>query len=308
MRSGKLRSVFSAVLCVLIFVSFTAGLLTMALDNTFDSSADLAIRAADEEYCRKMHEELMIALEKKMALVVIKTEDIADLLDEDELAGETRLATAAVMGEIFGGSAGAWTYENEELKVRIETLLGEYAAENGIEYEDGSAERVYGLICETVTSELRALPESYTAKAAPTAEKLQKVLDFKVVPLVLFVILTAAELLIMKRHLKTGIYSVVLPTYLGAFTVLAASSIMYAKDYFGETVIEGMIGILIRKVYLTVFGDMRQAGAVLTGLFLIMGLAISIALARKRRKKSRPRHRKIKLKAEIEEAEDGATE
>lgn len=284
MKKHKMRrtvkNVSTVLLCVIMYLSFAVGLFMMTLGHTFDNSTELALRAADEEYCEMMHEAVCKTIKNKMSLIPINVDEILVLLEENSIASDTKIATADMLGKLFGEGDAEWAYENEELRTRIEVLLREASDESGIEYAEGSADQVYGMICETVSAELKAVSDIYTAKAAPYAAKLLRLLDFWYIPMLLFAAAAAAELVLKKHHIKNGIYNMILPAYFGAFTVLAASSIMCYKDYLCRTVLDdAMLQRLMQRLYTAVFTDLRTAGLILSSLLLVMGIVMAVTLA-----------------------------
>lgn len=291
-RRRIIRSIVTVILSILMYLSFAAGILMITLNHTLDNGTDIVMRAVDSEYCEKMQRSVRNTLENKMSLMPINVDDILEFITEDVIVNDTKLAATDVVGELFGENTIKWSYENEALFEKIEILLKEYSDETGINYEEGSAEQVYGMICETVTAEIRTVSDIYTSKASPYVLKILRILSLWYIPCVLFVVFAAAELIILRHHIKNGVYNVILSAYFGAFTLLAASSIMYYKDYLGRTILgDVMLQELMQRLYLIVFYDLRQAGFVLTSLLLVMGIVMSVALALRGR-----RHR---LKAEV---------
>ena len=296
----KLRNIVSIFLAVLMFVSLAMGITMLMVNKIVEDVPSLGIRIVDNEYNKKMYESVYKSLENKMALVAIKPEDISDVLTEEIIKNNTMDAVVSVMNQIFSGDNADWEFKDENLREKIDALLKEYAASAGIEYEDGSSDKVYDMVCDTVTSELRIIPQSYLSKLEPIAKKIQSVCSYWIFPLILYAVCAGGILFLDRKNIKGAVYNAVLPSYFAMFTVFAGSALLYSKDYLAKTVLsDGMFQYFIRQVYNTVLYDIRQVSLILTILFLVMAVVIIIALAAKKRHHKHHRGHHSKRRSEL---------
>lgn len=283
-----LKKILTAVLCVCMFFTLTAGLVTLIAHRIVDSGTALGVRVIDSEYYEKVYDAVYASLEREMALVVIQPEDISDIITEDLIRENAPVAASALLRHIFDGAERDWEFESDALYERIDSYLSEYSAEAGIEYAEGSADQVYGMICDTVTAELKIVPDAVSHKAGAIVAKVRYVCGFWWLPMLLYVCFAAAVIYLGKRHMKNAAYNVVLPSYLASFTVFAAAAVLYSKDYFATTVLDdGILQHMIRQLYLTALGDVRNTAGAIAALLLIMGIVLSFAIALKGKRKRR---------------------
>lgn len=292
MDKKKVRRIFRKVgtfiLCIAMFISLAAGIVVATVNSVLSDGSSLVIDIVDSKYNDFICDAVYTELDRKMALVVIKTDDISDIITDEVIIESIPEATGSLVNRLLGGKAEVWRYENEELRTRISELLTAYASANNIEYEEGSADQVYDLICDTVSAEINVIPQSYISKVSPLFVKLGKICSFWYIPILVYVVCTAAVIYIGRRHIKHAVYNASLPSYFAAFTVCAVSAIMYSKDYLAKTIIKNeSFQHIIRQVYNSVLLDIRSTATVLSAMFIVMALVVILAISIRRRRLSR---------------------
>lgn len=281
-----LKKIATAILAVIMFASLAAGLFMGILNKTADDSISVSLKISDFGYSDKVYDAIYDSLERKMALVVISPEDISDIITKSVINEEAHKGAASLTDCIFGKEGVEYAYENDALFERIRTLLETYAAENHIEFEEGSAEAVYEMVCDTVTAEVRVLSPIYTEKLYTYTSKAVPMLELWWIPFAVWVLCGAGIVLLGLPHKRRTLYNILLPTYLGAFAVFAASVILYYKDYLGHTVLGG--GALMpymQGLYRAVLGNMWQSSLVISSILFAAGMLASIILSAVKRKK-----------------------
>ena len=254
------RNIVTVILGVLIFVSFFGGLLWMLVDREVKNSGQLCVEIADTAFTSAVYESFEKSLERNMALVAIKPEDISHILTKAELTNEVPRGVDWLTGCLMGKPHLDYKYENEELLAQIKVLLQAYADEHNVEFEEGSAEAVYGMVCDTVTAEVQLLSPKYAEKVHGVTSKLVPYLGMWYLPIAVWAVCVAGVLVIGRRRILNAVYNVILPTYLGSFTVFAAVYILYSKDYLANTVLGGTtLQLYLQRLYSGMFEGMRNA-------------------------------------------------
>ena len=292
-----LRKTITGILCVIMFLSLTVGLVAATVNSVITDNSSLVIDIVDSKYNDILCDCVYAELERKMALVVIEPDDISDIITDDVIIDAAPSATGSLINRLFGGNAEVWHYENEELRTRIGALLNAYAAANDIEYEEGSTDQVYELICDTVSAEMNVIPQSYIAKVSPLFVKLGNICSYWFIPIIIYVVCTAVLIQMGRKNIKNALYNAILPSYFAAFTVCASASIMYNKDYLAKTIIKNeSFQHVLRQVYNSVLENIRNTATVLSAMLLIMALIVIITtvVERKKRHSRRHRHRSVK--------------
>ena len=62
-----LKSILRVVLCILMFISMTAGCVWLLADQAADECHAVSVKVADEEYCDILYRAVQTSLERKMA-------------------------------------------------------------------------------------------------------------------------------------------------------------------------------------------------------------------------------------------------
>jgi len=279
----KAKTIFkkagTVVLCILMFLSLALSVASAIVNSTLKDSSELVIDTVDSEYTDILYDSVCSKLQRKMALVVIKPEDISDIITKDVVIDAAPISTASVLNRLFGKEDKPWEYKSEELYTRIGELLEAYAAEMEIEYEDGSVDQVYELICKTVSDEVNVIPQSYISKVSPLFVKLGKICSLWYIPVIVYVICTAAVILLGKRNIKNAVYNAVIPSFFATFTIYAASAILYSKDYLAKTIIKNeAFQHFLRQVYNSVLLNLKTTAIALSTLFVLMGIVVIIAM------------------------------
>lgn len=272
------RRIASVLLCLVMLDTLAVGIVMLAVRGAVSglSAAD----AVDDGYTELLYGELYEALEKKTALVVVKVEDISDIITEENVREEAVAASEAVICALLGRDGAEWHYENEALYERVLSVLTAYADESGIEYENGSAETVYTALCDTVTKELEVLPIGYAEKLSPAICALMRLCDAWYIPISTYIICTLCLLLIGRRYLRGALYDAALTSFVSAFAVSCCTSILYAKDYLAETVLDdGVLGYFLRNGFNSVMRDVRTISLIPTTVFGVLGIGAVIAAA-----------------------------
>lgn len=272
------RRIASVLLCLVMLVALAAGDIMLAVREAVSglSAAD----TVDDGYTELLYGELYETLEKKTALVVVKVGDISDIITEENVRDEAVAASEAVICALLGRDGAEWRYENEELYERVLSVLTDYAAANGIEYEEGSAETVYTALCDTVTEELEALPIGYAEKLSPAIRGLMRLCDAWYIPISTYVICALCLLLIGRKYIRGALYDAALTSFVSAFAVSCCTSILYAKDYLAATVLDdGVLGYFLRSGFNSVMYDVRTLSLIPTAVFGVLGIGAVISAA-----------------------------
>ena len=281
------RKVCTFILCIVMFVTLAVGVVAATMNSVLSDSSALVIGIIDSKYNGFICDAVYAELDRKMALVVIETDDISDIITEDVIIESIPEATGSLMNRLLGGNAEVWRYENKELRTRISELLTAYAAENSIEYEEGSADQVYDLICDTVSAEMNVIPQSYISKVSPLLVKLGKICSFWYIPILVYVLCTAAVICIGRRHIKNAVYNAILPSYFASFVICTVTAIMYSKDYFAKTIIKNeTFQHIIKQVYNSVLLNIRNTATVLSAMFIIMALVVILSMSIRRHRRT----------------------
>lgn len=279
-----LRRIATGILGVIIFVSFFAGLLWMLVDREVKNSGQLSVKLADTAFTTAVYESFEKSLERNMALVAIKPEDISHILTKEELSDEIPRGVDVLTSCLMGKPHLDYKYENEELLAEIARLLQAYADEHGVEFEEGSAEAVYGMVCDTVTAEVQLLSPKYADKIHGVTSKLAPYLGMWYVPFAVWALSIAGVLVIGRRRILNAVYNVILPTYLGSFTAFGAIFILHSKDYLANTVLGGTtLQLYLQGLYSGMLEGMRNASCFISLSLLIMGIIVSVALGMQHR-------------------------
>ncbi len=274
-----LRKILTAVLCVVMFLSLVTGIVAAMMNSTLKDSSSLVIDVVNAEYNDILYRSLTEELEKKMALVVIKPEDISDIITEELVQDVAPVSTGSLINRLFGGDDDIWEYKSDELRARIDELLVNYAAQMGIEYEEGSGDQVYEMICDVVSSEMNVIPQAYISKVAPFVVKLGKLCSYWYVPVIVYAVCVIAVLLIGRKRIKNAIYNAVLPSYFATFTVFAVSAVLYSKDYLAKTIIKNeAFQHLLRQIYNSVLLNIRNTATTLSVVFVLMAVVVILAM------------------------------
>lgn len=272
------RRIVSVLLCFVMLAALAAGV-TMLLVRRAVSGISAA-EAVDDGYAELLYDEVYAALEKKTALVVVKTDDISDIITEENVRTEAVAATEAVLDAMLGGDGAEWHYENEELYERVLSVLTDYAVAHGIEYEDGSAETVYTALCDTVTEELWAVSPDYAAGISPVICGLLRLCGMWYIPLGIYIICMLCVLPLGGKNVRGALYNVALASFVSVFAVACCTSILYGKDYLAETVLDNAVLLyFLRRIFNSVLYDVKTSAVILTAVFGAFGLAAAFASA-----------------------------
>ncbi len=289
----NLKKIAIVLLCIVIFLSSTVGLTMMIINTSLAPTGKIGLSVSDTMYGSKMYKAVCNSLEKKMALVAISFDDVSDILTEDVVRKAAPEVSVMLAKRILGTNTTEWRYKDEALLLRIEEKLTAYAEANGIEYEDGSANEVYEMICDTVSAELNVVPQSYVSKISPIFVKVRGLCKLWPIPIAVFVLACAGVILLGRRHPKRTIYTLMLPAYFSAFTVFCVSTILYSKDYLAKTVLGNeMLQYYIRGIYNAIISELKQISGVFVFVYLLVAALVIIAIAtdRKRRRKHHHHH------------------
>lgn len=286
-----IRKIAIALLCVIIFFSGVAGLAMVIVNNTLSSAGTLGLSVADSQYCDEVYNSVRETLEKRMALVAITLDDISDIITEEAIKDAAPEAAAMMSHRMLGVDTVEWRYESDELRLRIEEKLLAYAEANGIEYEDGSAEQVYEMVCDAVSAELNIVPQSYVAKVAPLFVKVKDLCALWYIPMAVAGLALVGVVLLGRRRVKSTVYNLMLPLYFSAFVVYCVSAILYSKDYLAKTVLgNSALQYYIRGIYNAVLSEMKQVSGGFTLVWIVVAIVITVAIAVDKSKRKRRHH------------------
>lgn len=285
MKNVKKAVTFLFALTIIVSVFF--GIVTFSVRSELRSASVLAVKIADDEYMDALCSRVNESVKRKLALVVITPEQLASYLDAAALRDEAVTALSSTVNCVFGNDFETYEYKNSDLRSTVESVLREYSEENEVVFADDSVDKVYDMLCETITDELRVVPEKYATKAAKYAAKIDAVCELFFAFLPLYAISVAVILILGRRRMRGALYNVLLPSYLGAFFAFAVSSVLISKDYLSATILKNeTFQHVLRSVYRYVLSDMKQLSLVLTLAFAASSAVIIVTLSVKRHRRS----------------------
>lgn len=275
-----MKTVLSVILAILIFISVACSIVLQQINHFIGDYQALYGRIFDAKYNYYVYNKVYTSLGDHMSLIVIRPDDISDILTRDEIEENASYALKSVLTAAFTGETSDWSYENEDLHAEITALLYDYAEKENIEYEEGSDDSVYEMICETITGNLKVLADKYTTRLYAYVHKIESISSLWYYFVILYAVCVLCILLLERKTLKNAFYNIALPSYLGAFSVFVVAAIMYSKDYLSNTVLSDLsLQHFVQQIYNTALYDVRTASLVVTVSFVVLSVAAIVIIS-----------------------------
>ena len=274
------KNIVTVVLAILMALSVPLGIITFSVRSEIRNTSVLTAKIADEEYISLVTARVQETVKRKLALVVIAPEQLADFFTAQALRDDAVTALASSVNCAFGREYEKYSYKNDALRDEIERTLRAFSEENQIEFAEGSTDKVYTLLCDSISDELRVVPEKYAQKAAKLSARAEKICSKWFVFPAVHIALAAAVIVIGRKKITGALYNVLLPSYLGAFAAFAGSAIMLRKDYLANTILKNeAFQYILHGMYRFVFEDMKQIAFALTLTFAAASLVVIVRIA-----------------------------
>ena len=274
------KNIVTVLLAVLIGLSVPLGIIVFSVRSEIGNTSLLTVKIAEDDYFELVSDRVSETVKRKLALVVITPEQLSEFFTAQALRDDALDALSATIRCAFGKDYETYSYKNDDLCAEIERILLEYSEENGVEFADGSTDKVYSMLCDAVTEELRVVPEKYANQAAKLSARVEKLCSFYYIFPVIYVVAAAAIVVLGRKRIANALYNVFLPSYLGAFAAYAVSAIMLGKDYLANTILKNeAFQYILHNLYRFVFSDMRQGAATLVITFAAASLVVIARIA-----------------------------
>lgn len=256
---NAVRSAVCILLAVLLFLCFACGTAALSLKIFFSEPERMADMTVSGDYYELMRDDVNDAVERALMLMSLREDVFENAVADEDIDREAYRSLVAVYDRIINGSEGDLPeFEHEKLREAIEEDLRAYAQENGLVYEEGSADEVYEYLCGSVSQRIHVIGSNYISKIRPITSRLWA-LDLWYVPMIAAAVLAAAILLIRRRTLFLGFHTVLCALYAGSFLPLVVSLLFLAKDYMSNIIISNYaLRELLLRLYVSVFSTLSK--------------------------------------------------
>ena len=266
------------LLSLAVFAGLAAGITASSLVSTFGDSRAAALRTADGDYFNTVHDGIRASVERSCGSLPLDPDVIVGGISFDSVDSCVVDSLELTYARIFhGGEEELPVYENAELFDYIKTALDEYAAENGMAVEEGSAEDVYDHVCRDINAQIHALSENYIKKAS-VVSGYYGYLGYRWIAYAAAA-LAAAGIVVIKRKTLFSAFNVALTAaYAGSLIPFVLSVRLVWRGYLDRIILaDGTLRSFILRVYNITFGDLRGFSAVFFAVFGVL-LLVSIIL------------------------------
>ncbi|MBO4452870.1 MAG: hypothetical protein J5793_02940 [Clostridia bacterium] len=274
-----LKTVAVVLLAVLLFAGVFAGIALCSLGSLLSDPERLARETADEEYFYTLHESVERSVElTAQSLISIDKEVIVSGIDFagiDERAVQSLEVTYRRI--LTGESEPLPEYESRKLYDTINASIEEYAAENGLIVEEGSAAEIYEYVRDDIDAVIWVVRDNYINKLSFVPKYLQY-FDYRFVPFVISAVCAAAIAAVYRKKIFVAINVVCTAFFAGSFLPFLLSSLLVSRDYISNLALaDSMLRELFIRVYRLTFGGIKAFSAPFFAVSLVLLIA-SIAV------------------------------
>ena len=225
------KSILSAVLSVIIFISgfvfIAAGILNYTLFNVnFYTS-----RITDNEYSDILYNSVSEEINKRINTIQISQEGVMSVIDKNELNRMSESIVSDITEYILHRTEyKPVRYENKSLKETIEKELNAFAAEHNMTVQEGSVDEIYKFVTDIISSEINLIHKSYLDKIPPL-EKYVRAAGFYYIFIIITAICSAAVLIINRKNILKGLYAVLSPLWIANCAVFIPAVMFSIYDF-----------------------------------------------------------------------------
>ncbi len=258
------KNILIVILVLAVFACVLGGIAGMSVYSVYKDPGSAAQKTVDNEYLETLHSSIIESVKKTMMLISLDYSVFEDNVSFDEIDSLAVESLEVIYSRIFYSTDKALPdYKSDKLLNAIQTSIDEYAKENGLTVEEGSADEVYKYICEDIQAHVHVLGEQYLSKIS-FIHKYFAVLKYSYVPFAAAFICGALIFIIKRRNIFSALNIVSTACYAGSFLPFVISVIMLSRNYIsGIALTDGVLRELFIRIYNMVLLSIRNVSMII---------------------------------------------
>ena len=285
------KTVVCVLLALVIFAGTLGGLAMLAAKSVVSDPDALARGIADEKYDALVCSFVRGDVEHAMLLLSVD-EDLFEksVSDAEIIEAAHGMLTAATRRILTNDRGPLPGFTSDKLREAIQNDIHGFAAEHGLEVEDGAVDEVYVYLCDRVTSQIMIADESYLDKI-PDLSRLQNLLDLWYAPFAAALLCAVMIVILRLREPARALTAVAAPAYFASLIGFVVFRVIQTKDYISNLSLDSSMlrEFLVRLYRIASASFVKYFGiALAASLVLLTAALVLTALSRPNKKEKAP--------------------